>query len=346
MPCLIQVLYFPASTVGIDDKLDFGHGASNPSFARGRVNQRDRFLPVKYSKHNRQDERSDNFENIGVVCVSGGCNVTKPSDGSTDKAAADVIVKVETRVNLSENRTKQEVGETPDIPVVMGYGGTQLENSGADGTVTPNYKAIYSPNPNTVHIPTFNPVFPNNRRASYMPSSFVPIFNHYPSHSMADFPRNYHTYQGSGSNNNAPTITTNSFSSVEPNLINIKTIPIFGNNEVKSADYSKNMVGVIVPYFEPSHHSHYYGENPPQYIHYPKQNSFYNPVEFKTVRTTWSPSLLYNNIPHNLYSATEDNDVKCTCQKGAGMTWSPNHNRKHFNVNPVAQVDDKLAPLE
>lgn len=71
-----------------------------------------------------------NSDDIKVQCGNGGCNVTK-NDTNTESISADVLVHIKTRVQLVNSTANPEISasstpapeDTPDVPVVVGYGG-------------------------------------------------------------------------------------------------------------------------------------------------------------------------------------------------------------------------------
>lgn len=70
-----------------------------------------------------------NSDEIKVQCGSGGCNVTK-NDTNNESISADVLVHIKTRVQLVNSTANPDStsstpapGDTPDVPVVVGYEG-------------------------------------------------------------------------------------------------------------------------------------------------------------------------------------------------------------------------------
>lgn len=87
----------------IDSKLDFGEDQHKSNFEEPGV---------------------ANSEQIKVQCGEGGCNVTK--NGTSDESfSADVLVHIKTRVQIGNSSTSSTPApeDTPDVPIVAGYGG-------------------------------------------------------------------------------------------------------------------------------------------------------------------------------------------------------------------------------
>nr|XP_023016066.1 uncharacterized protein LOC111505483 [Leptinotarsa decemlineata] len=394
----VVILFFAVScsnSIGIDDKLDFGNTRSHPSFRNSETGRRNSYeLPAKHRAVVAKVETNDNFDQLGIVCIEGGCNKTELSNDSRNTVKTDVLVHIETKVDLNQNKTGS-VGETPDVPVVIGYKGANFDNTNNN-----------EPGLNNRPIPTFTP------QSSYEPKhfsvgtdlnrqhtvqtygqSYQPVyyqngasFNKPPSRSMYEHvyspkTQSYYpvtnpliapplaTNRRTDSEGYIPPLQSHDMFNMNPQVnINIKTLPpvavgISDNTQsnVVETQYMSNGIELTVPYFEPSHHSHYFGEHPPpQVIYSDKKSSNFNPVEFKLNRPTWNPSTWYNQVSSHIHSVTpQGQNVKCVCQNGyvqPGMNWYSDTNRRvsggtpglgfmDKKGDPGSQINDKLAPL-
>ncbi|CAH0561916.1 unnamed protein product [Brassicogethes aeneus] len=122
----LHSLLYLGDSIGISGKLDFDDKPSIVKTPRLRDS-----LSYKTLKTYEKSGSSD-FDDIGVVCVSGGCNTTKHG-ANKDSVETDVVVHVKTRVELKNPK----IDDTPDIPVVTGYKGTNLETVGGNLNVQP-----------------------------------------------------------------------------------------------------------------------------------------------------------------------------------------------------------------
>lgn len=231
---------------------------------------------------------------------------------------------IETKLDFDQNKKSKTIpNETPDIPVVVGFKGARLDTTADDNLGLTGVTPVFVPSiyPSAIGISSLNPVeisaFPPSRRTSFY---------------------------GYSSNNG--------FSNEGMN-INIQQLPPITEQELFSTHikFRNNGTHLTVPYFEPSFHSHYYGENPPpQHVWYPKNTrNVVNNVEFKTTRPVWSPSQWFNSNNYNhRHNPKNDGQVKtCVCPNGkgkGGLGWYPSSTRSDSN-NPGSQINDKLAPL-
>ncbi|XP_018578430.1 uncharacterized protein LOC108916614 [Anoplophora glabripennis] len=393
-------LLFTTTAIGIDGKLDFGTSHSSTSSLRNGDKDRNTFTPFKYSKTIKSN---DDFENIGVVCTSTGCNASESTSSTKneDGIQTDVLVHIQTKVDFKQNKTEStdSIGETPDIPIVVGYGGSQLDSTVDDD----NGRSV---GPQSIFVPD-TPGVPNYKSISNFDSKFKPPSSLTPTIVSQVGPVST-TFDGLDSSvgpgsfygNNPPSVGSridgfgNSFDNLNPpdgfyvtksspGASRVDYIsrsfdkldpaakagfyPLTGNSEGfkplssvsggsegnKDIKYKENGIEIKIPYFDPSYHNHYYGENPPpQYVWYSKRPNGFNPVEFKTIKSTWTPSLWNRKVvPHRHGSTIGGEGVKCTCKEehpeaGNGLRWYPDVERKVPSFNdPGSQINDKLAPL-
>lgn len=405
MQLCIYTFYFLANAIEIDGKLDFGGShSSTSSFRSDSRDSKNAFTPFKYSK---TVKASDDFENIGVVCTSSGCNTTESSgnNNSEDHIQTDILVHVQTKVDYKHNKS-ETVGETPDVPIVVGYGGSQLDatvdddNNRSLGSQSifvpnvpeiPNYMSISNINskynPSSSQTPsiisgvgsvsgelggldssgrsgTFYPISPpaasridnfggsfDNLNPSIKSISGFYVTNTSPVASRVD-------YIGRTFDNLDPAVKTGIYNvkgdpEVNINIKPVSSVPINPSESDRDIKYKDNGIEIKIPHFDPSHHSHYYGENPPpQYVWYSKKNNGFNPVEFKTVKSTWTPSVWNRKaVPHRHGTTIGEGGVKCTCKEdrhdtSTGLRWYPGVDNKVPSFNdPGSQINDKLAPL-
>lgn len=334
------------STIGISPKLDFGDPSSKGII--GKING----SPLQRSKPSKREEShtSDTLDEIGIVCVSSGCNKTKSEDSSGDSIKTDVVVQVKTSVDITNNKSSA-IGDTPDVPVVVGLAGTNIhEDTSRTFNLNPLESDFVNPYPYE-HSPRA-PSFFSSTSAPHFSSSFkTPVFN---SPQSPSFNPSYDTSSLNSPVNsydiftlpNAPSDSVY-FENTDAN-INIKTFPpatlIMTDDRSRDVRYDTNGIKLHnVPYFEPSFNNHYFGEHPPpQLIWYPKKNGILNPVEFRNnPKTTWKPSFGPNR---NYNKQTTERTCPCMDQPTIGLKWYPNNNRRSFG-DPGSQINDKLAPL-
>lgn len=100
--------------------MDFNDGNTKSEFTVSDV-----YLPKEELKVAKDSD--DVFENLNVVCTSGGCNKTKthesPNNTSKDTISADILVHIKTKIGVDKSSKNNSVEDVPDIPVIVGYGG-------------------------------------------------------------------------------------------------------------------------------------------------------------------------------------------------------------------------------
>lgn len=277
-----------------------------------------------------QTNNKADFDNIGIVCVSGGCNTTKIKPDKNDTVQTDVIVHVQTKIDLNQNKSKEiisdRVEDAGDVPIVVGYGGTKSE------TLVPQTLIVPDKDNSEPILPSTNidlePPLINSRSDTFEPNNiYLPPSN------------------GDGVD------------------IKIKTMPAItvtmstdNNNFVKDVRYKTNGIELRVPYFEPTYNKHYFGEQQPQFVWYTRKQTNFNPVEFRNVqKSAWNPSIWNVRTPiyhkHTTTTANTATAKSCSCknQGNEGITtnlnWYPNINRRISPNDPGSQINDKLAPL-
>lgn len=269
----------------------------------------------------KKSNENEKLEEVAVVCVSGGCNTTQiNSDSNKDGITADVVVHVKTKVDpgSTKNESKEVVA---DVPVVVGYGGT-------NGVASTNINQRPPTNPNSILHTTVdtNPVL-------------VPTKDSYPRTNYPGSGRRigqtnvFNPYNVPFRTNTRPPVY------VQPN---------YNGRNYKNVRYdSNNAIEVQIPYFEPSFNKHYFREyTPPQFVWHPKVNQGYNPVAFKPInKANWDPLGWNLRRPNYMYETVS---TTCSCPVHRNPdNWQIRslHARNVENVKSNAHIDDKIAPL-
>lgn len=139
---------FLVHTIGISSKLDFGSDNDEPKTIIIKGDGSSQYKVIK-------EETKTNFDDIGVICVSGDC---KKTDTNPSVVSTDVVVHVRNNVNVSGiNNTKEE--ETPDVPVVAGYG-TSGVHSIVNNDVNLHHPPSTYPSTYNYNTPEFIPLQP------------------------------------------------------------------------------------------------------------------------------------------------------------------------------------------
>lgn len=144
--------------------MDFDDGKSKSEFT-----VRDVYLPKEELKSAKD---SDDFENLSVVCTSGGCNKTKTSESSNkankDTISADILVHIKTKIG-AESKKNNTVEDIPDIPVVVGYGG--ISESERNNNYNPDNNVIVTKG----EVSSKNFYVPAQSHVKEIPPVVVPI---------------------------------------------------------------------------------------------------------------------------------------------------------------------------
>lgn len=284
---------------------------------------------------------NDKSGNTALVCGDGGCNKTESTNIAQDRIETDVVVHIETKLDLNLGKdSKKVIDDTPDIPVVIGYKGAKLDTTVDDHRGVFNANPIFVPSiyPGTVPSNTGNRRTFHNSAVGGSSENLSPNLYRKPSDS-------FYGYRPFNPSNNLYNSKVN---------VNIKTLPpvavsLSTDEEIYPIHikYKNNGTRISIPYFEPSFHSHYYGENPPpQHLWSPKSSNAINNVEFKTTRPTGFPSQLYRSNNHR-HAFTNDGQNRCFCQGrtgNTGLSWYPSAGSSGI-TNPGSQINDKLAPF-
>ncbi|XP_017770359.1 PREDICTED: uncharacterized protein LOC108558063 [Nicrophorus vespilloides] len=115
-------------------------------------------------------------------CSTTGCNTTKKIEAS-DTISADVIVEVKTNLDVAKQNTDDD--EVPDVPIVLGYAGTDLEDKKVQDNVI---------NPNPIVVSSFDQSFPDVKNGGGgfipLPALNKPYYNSYvPRNTFNSIPR-------------------------------------------------------------------------------------------------------------------------------------------------------------
>ncbi|KAK9889513.1 hypothetical protein WA026_004795 [Henosepilachna vigintioctopunctata] len=314
---ICAIFSFSSQVSGLSSKLDFGDDSSSFSSKSKSIS-----APIKTEHVEIIKKNSQNLDNLEITCSAGGCNTTNPKEDA-GSVKTDVLVKVKTVVDLEK---KKKVEDIPDVPVIVGTNGAGSKNmqpiySGALGGI--QYQPTY-----------------RNYGGIYKPLEVTNIQKAFPSVTTKLIPESLYRSQ-----------TRDGYD------IKFKTLPPLVVNMPDGLRYKANGFELKVPYFEPSYHNHYYGENsPPQIAYYPKKN-VHNPVAFHT----HVPRPVYSNWNKNYHANAPNHrhDENCNCQNKniGGVSWYPSsgttnidntvlHRRYDGQSNdPGSQINDKLAPL-
>lgn len=262
-------------------------------------------------KYDHVTVESKNSDNLDKIGVICTTNCDNSKSGKqTAIVKTDVVVQVKSSVDIS-NKSKDVSEDIPDIPVVL-------------GTKSAGSKNMY---PNVDRGLQFHPVS-RNFQGNNVPLTPINIETAFPA--LSQFvPNNLNEGQN-----------THTF--------NIKSAP----GLVSLPDgykYRTDGLEIKVPYFEPTYHKHYYGENsPPQYAFYPVRKAVRNPVAFNNIpRPTYSLSSWNQNYPRQNFRHPEN----CICQNQTvhGLAWYPvssNQGQRPGRSNNIAVgIDDKLASV-
>ncbi|XP_045482664.1 uncharacterized protein LOC123686513 [Harmonia axyridis] len=295
---------------GLNSKLDFGED-SKPSL----VNSNQGIIPFKYENVHVSKKKTDNLDNIGVVCTN-NCDTAKSNSGK-QIVETDVVVKVKSTVDITNSTKKPE--EVPDIPIVLGTKGAGVKNN--------NYPSV-------------------ERGLHY-----VPVSRTFQENNVQLAPINIETAFPSL----MPLLSGNLYVHNRPAGIEIKMKPSSAGivSVPDGYEYRTDGLEIKVPYFEPTYHKHYFGENsPPQYAFYPKK-TVHNPVAFNNIeRPTFSFSTWNRNYPSNNQKHAEN--CKCQNPNDHGLRWYPSQDPSHNNVQRRTdgrsnhfgvQIDDKIDAL-
>lgn len=344
MEHLITSFLITGCAVGIDSKLDFGSESSHPSFTGESIAHKNIQPSNNILKTISLIDPLESDTKPKLSCGEGGCNKTQSYEAGKDHIKTDVLIQIETQVDLSRQKESEDATmNVPDIPVIVGYKGARLDttiNDNIQGQIT---KPSILP---STHPFVDNTNFGNRRHYYAVPAvrrynNVAPDGHHNP---------NVAPFTGYGS----PYHGTSLYKT--DNNVDIK--PIAPNSIISTSDddemypihikYKNNGTRITVPYFHPSFHSHYFGESPPpQHVWYPKFSPSINNVEFKTNRPSWTPSDWYKPYHHSHKFMSNDEVRNCFCEtglNGMALGWYPSV-RRSINADSKMKIDDKLAPL-
>lgn len=352
---------------GISSKLDFGSDSGSVGVVSG-LKGTNGFAALSQRSNVIKLDEQPSLDGIGVVCVSGTCNSTKTTTiDSKEGVLTDVTVHVQTKVDLSaKNDSAKKTEDTSDVPIVVGYGGSNKPSTQSVQTINTSGPLPINPPFNTgssiLDGPTISTSGVGNRPlfgSSHIADTPVVV-------NLEDaFPETRRRIDS----NPVYVATPNTF--VGFNSGRPSSRPHYVDPKDENVRYdTNNAIEVPLPYLGPSFNSHYFGESPPpQLLWHPKGRPVYNPLEFKEVyRTSWStptwqsrsyqPNSIGNGRP--LYQeftthVTPDGKI-CSCQSenhhqpNPALRWYPTAalrtGKSHkISYNHQAHIDDKLAPL-
>ncbi|KAL3290177.1 hypothetical protein HHI36_023538 [Cryptolaemus montrouzieri] len=288
------------------------------------IRTQQRSIPIRIDHVEIKKDKLDIIGKQDVKCSTTGCNTTKSKENN-EVINTDVVVHVKTSVDVN-NKTKEHE-DVPDVPVVLGTNGVGVRNLNTNFQRGLQYQPAssqYGGNSFPLVVTNIEDAFPS-LTSTLVPASLVQ------KHEGVD--------------------------------IKIKTLPPVMISMVDGYEYKTNQGGleVKIPYFEPSYHNHYYGENSPsQVMFHPMKKSGYNPVAFNVPRPAYSFSP-WNSNKLPVLSQNPHHPTNCMCtnnQNVHGLRWYPSnsnpvtHNQKGVESrnrgrydDPGAQINDKLAPL-
>uniref|UniRef100_A0A6P7FY59 Uncharacterized protein LOC114333961 n=1 Tax=Diabrotica virgifera virgifera TaxID=50390 RepID=A0A6P7FY59_DIAVI len=325
---------YRCSALSINDKLDFGGRSSNHASLTDNHHgvHINTFTPVTRSSTSLNVDNKDALDKISSACTSEGCNVTKSTNDPNDTIKTDVVIHIESNLDLKPNNDKAiSLGnipdDTPDVPIITG-----TDSSNPNNAFNTDQKSIF--------IPGNQPSYPSNvyrnmYGPSYSSSTSPNLFN---PNRRYDYPNNY---QG-GNSWNSPT-----------------TMQMADPNRNMVVPHYNNGIEVTIPRFDPTLHNHYFGEHPPpQSAIYSRRTSIMNPVEFKIMRPVWQPSSwqhLMNNYRYNTMPRAMSRGIHCDCGHTAGNVQLQSNLNRQLNLHhsgvgssitdPGAQINDKLGSL-
>ncbi|KAJ8984291.1 hypothetical protein NQ317_009775 [Molorchus minor] len=345
---IMSTLLSNIGAIGIDGKLEFGNARSTASFKTRNIEHRTTFVPVKVTKV-VETVNNDDLDDIG------------------NAVQTDVVVKVSTRVDLNEKENEARtkiIDDTPDVPVVIGYAGSKLDSTADDENSNLGPQSIYVPNVDSI---SGEPLYPSsygtipqiNTNYPSISTSVPPIMINSDSSTLNTNPSITHGYQPPVGAvftpaTNFRTEYNPTFGRFNPMVTNTVTSTgtYYSTKTIMRSDTGTktNTIEVQVPYFDPSFHNHYYGENPPpQVVWHHKKGMSVNPVEFKPSKPVWRTSAWNRKVsPHRHVSSTVGSGVQCNCHNGQmtpNARWYPSFNSGSTINDPGSQINDKLAPL-
>lgn len=311
----LRNLPFVGDGLGISSKLDFGESQS-PKLVGTSTQYRS--ISVPYRAQKKEEPKSDDFEDIGVVCVSGeGCNATTKINKSEDSIQTDVVVHVKTNVNVNQRNKTNFVDDTPDVPIVVGT------DSGADNSRVPQTRPLV--------VTSLDDSILSDGLSLSSPTSSInsrPAFDTQALHSKNVYLEN----------SDLPTGDLR---------VNIKTLtPVTLADDGRSltnAWQRTNGIELSVPRFEQSYHSHYFGENPPpQLVWYPKRSGL-SSFDYKSKGVS-KPAFFSVGALTTPSHKHQGSGSTCSCKNEAsrGLQWYP---ARRTYTDAGSQINDKLAPL-
>ncbi|CAG9759968.1 unnamed protein product [Ceutorhynchus assimilis] len=314
------------------------------------------------SMRNTDSSGSASDKTKSVVCGTGGCNATQITNNTIE---TEVLIHVQTKVNLNHDEKKKFMENSSDVPIVVGYKGSNPNRKPFDigygndipsreyGDYPPYFRPTYT-NPPINIGPSFNQ---RNGFDNYGFSTFRPPIgrNYY------GFPGSSTTFAGGfyGSTTHRPLDLHYGYAESPPNLN-------------RPRHYNNNRVELQVPHFEHGYNKHYFREEPPPHNILLDRGNAYNPVEFRP--TSWTPSSSWggrnykfefsdhrrnygnpsneNQLPGQLVHH-DNHGVDCSCRNSnAAIPHQDLNIYAASSLNPRIAVpdkkitiDNKLAPL-
>ncbi|XP_044764879.1 uncharacterized protein LOC123321385 [Coccinella septempunctata] len=235
---------------------------------------------------------------------------TQNSHNGSSIVESDVVVQIKSTLNVVDKSKKPE--EVPDIAVVLGTKGSGGKNE-----------------------------YHNVERGL----QFTPVSKNFQKNNIPLTPINVQTA--------FPSLIPSNVNEIQNRQgieISMRTFPAGLVSLPDGFKYKSEGLEIKVPYFEPTYHKHYFGENsPPQYAYYPGRKSIQNPVAFNNIAR---PNYSFSNWNGNFPIQNLKHDENCICQNrsGSGLVWYPSGDRARTLTQGRSnsfgvKIDDKLASI-
>ncbi|XP_050302428.1 uncharacterized protein LOC126740443 [Anthonomus grandis grandis] len=289
-----------------------------------------------------------------TACTSSGCNTTESNNSSL--VNTEILVHVQTKVNLNRNQNKSEVSDSGEVPVLFGCNGERCSpDSSYYGFNKNGYRASEE-----------------NRQHNLVPSWLAsrPYGNSHDSQGFWETNFDHNAQDNSYDSRNPISFNPNSFPRPLPQPRPLDRPRLETNQEIH------------IPHFTHSNNHHHFNNEPPFLIVNSIKRRFQNPVEFRTGTTNqWRPTFEINQNhkydfnednrnfinpndnagtfrhyqppPINIFNRHE-NGLECICKKPHSDLESAGTNHVgvtrgghgiKLNRQSSGFIDDKLAPL-
>ncbi|XP_030756137.1 GATA zinc finger domain-containing protein 14-like isoform X1 [Sitophilus oryzae] len=282
-------------------------------------------------------ENSPNGTEYSFTCGERGCNVTN----SSDSIQTEVLVHVKTKVSF--NKTNHSLKNASEVPIYVGYRGSDLDVTGDDRSFrnSPNlignsgnenhyFSNLYRPPSRPLNYNYIPPGSFDRSHGQFLGHNYLPQ-GAFDRNSDNNLNQNYHLSHSTFNryNDNLNHNYQNIFSRNNDNILNRD----YGQQRPISQSYG-DVLEQPFPHFDHTYHRHNFGEAPPPHsLLYPRIPTP-NPVAFRGIsRNEWKPVYRPNKYDYSTHLTPHDSS-KCTCEDRSTLSQS-----RSF-------IDDKLAPLQ